>query len=79
MISYFHISPHFQDHDYIASSIKRLGEKGLALAWLEKSARDRSIFMTRVSTDPTFDDLHTEPRFQDLLRRVGLSKKPHQS
>ena len=57
----------------------RLGEKGLALAWLEKSARDRSLFMTRVSTDPTFDSLHNEPRFQELLRRVGLSKKPHQS
>jgi hypothetical protein len=50
----------------------RLGEKGLALAWLEKSVRDRSLFMTRVSTDPSFDDLHTEPRFPDLLRRVGL-------
>jgi DNA-binding winged helix-turn-helix (wHTH) protein/Tfp pilus assembly protein PilF len=57
----------------------RLGEKGLALAWLEKSARDRSLFMTRLSTDPTFDDLHTEPRFQDLLRRVGLFKKSPQS
>ncbi len=57
----------------------RLGEKGLALSWLEKSARDRSLFMTRVSTDPTFDGLHTEPRFQDLLRRVGLSRKPRQS
>jgi DNA-binding winged helix-turn-helix (wHTH) protein/Tfp pilus assembly protein PilF len=56
----------------------RLGEKGLALSWLEKSARDRSVFMHRVSTDPAFDGLHSEPRFQDLLRRVGLSRKqPH--
>ena len=57
----------------------RLGDKGLALAWLEKSVRDRSIFLARLSTDPSFDVLHTEPRFQDLLRRVGLFKKPHQS
>jgi DNA-binding winged helix-turn-helix (wHTH) protein/Tfp pilus assembly protein PilF len=57
----------------------RLGEKGLALAWLEKSARDRSLFMTRLSTDPSFDDLHDDPRFQDLLRRVGLFSKPQQS
>ena len=57
----------------------RLGEKGLALAWLERSARDRSLFMTRLNTDPSFDALHPEPRFQDLLRRVGLFKKPLQS
>jgi len=54
----------------------RLGDKGLALAWLEKSARDRSVFMTRVSTDPNFDGLHNEPRFQHLLRRVGLKNPP---
>jgi len=65
---------------YVFATIyARLGEKGQALAWLEKSVRDRSLFMTRLNTDPTFDDLHTEPRFQALVRRVGLFNKPPQS
>ena len=69
-------NPGYIEPYVFATIYARLGEKGLALAWLEKSASDRSVFMTRMGTDPTFDGLHTEPRFQDLLRRVGLFKPP---
>jgi serine/threonine protein kinase/Tfp pilus assembly protein PilF len=49
-----------------------LGEKEHALAFLEKAYADRSMLLTFLKVDPQFDSLHSEPRFKDLLRRVGL-------
>ena len=49
-----------------------LGEKDKAFTWLEKAYADRSDWMTLLNTDPLFDPLRSDPRFQDLLRRVGL-------
>jgi tetratricopeptide (TPR) repeat protein len=49
-----------------------LGEKEQALEWLEKVYEDRSYFLMWLSNDPRLDSLRSEPRFADLLRRVGL-------
>jgi len=49
----------------------RLGEKEQAMQWLEKAYLERSMFMTRLARDPCFDSLRAEPRFQDLIRRLG--------
>jgi tetratricopeptide (TPR) repeat protein len=49
-----------------------LGEKDEALAWLEKSYADRSWYMTSLKVDPKLDGLRSDPRFKDLIRRVGL-------
>jgi eukaryotic-like serine/threonine-protein kinase len=49
-----------------------LGEKEQALAWLEKAYADRSTYLTFLKADPQFDSLRSDPRFKDLLRRVGL-------
>jgi len=49
-----------------------LGEKEQALASLEKAFADRSAFMTFIKGDPELDSLRSEPRFQDLVRRMGL-------
>ena len=49
-----------------------LGEKEQALASLEKAYADRSIYLTFLKVDPQFDSLHSDPRYKDLLRRVGL-------
>jgi DNA-binding winged helix-turn-helix (wHTH) protein len=51
----------------------RLGEKPRALGWLEKAYDERSDHLVLLKVDPLFDDLHTDPRFADLLRRVGLT------
>lgn len=51
-----------------------LGNKDEALAWLEKAYRERSVSMTYLRADPQFDPLRDDPRFQDLLRRVGLAQ-----
>jgi tetratricopeptide (TPR) repeat protein len=49
-----------------------LGDKEQALASLEKAYADRSMLMTFIKVDPEFDSLRSDPRFKDLLRRVGL-------
>ncbi len=49
-----------------------LGDKDAALAWLEKAYEDRSGWLALwVRVDPKFSILGSEPRFQNLLRRVG--------
>jgi serine/threonine protein kinase/tetratricopeptide (TPR) repeat protein len=50
-----------------------LGEKDQAFEWLEKSYEDRSIAnLAEIKVDPQFDPLRSDPRFQDLLRRMKL-------
>jgi len=50
-----------------------LGEKDQALVWLDKAFEDRSTWMPWLKVEPKFDGLRSDPRFQDLARRVGLS------
>jgi serine/threonine protein kinase/tetratricopeptide (TPR) repeat protein len=56
----------------IALLYARLGEKEHALEWLEKGYQGRDADMVDIATEPTFDLLHSDRRFTDLLRRVGL-------
>ncbi len=50
-----------------------LREKSKALECLEKAYEQRSLAMTEIAIEPAFDLLRPDPRFQDLLRRVGLN------
>jgi eukaryotic-like serine/threonine-protein kinase len=49
-----------------------LSEKEQALQWLERSYQDREPKLTRLKVDPLLDPLRSDPRFADLVRRVGL-------
>jgi TolB-like protein/DNA-binding winged helix-turn-helix (wHTH) protein/Flp pilus assembly protein TadD len=49
-----------------------LDENDRAMAWLEKAYAER--FNPGVLMRPAFDPLRADPRFQDLLHRIGLSK-----
>ncbi len=49
-----------------------MGKKDEAFAWLEKSYEQHSPMMAWLEVDQRFDSLREEPRFQDLMRRVGL-------
>lgn len=51
-----------------------LGDTEQALAWLEQACTERSVWMTVLKVDTKFDLLRSDPRFQDILRRVGLTK-----
>jgi predicted Zn-dependent protease len=52
-----------------------LGEKQRALEQLEKSYDNREDTMLWLNSDPALDDLRSEPRFQDLVRRVSLGRE----
>ena len=51
-----------------------MGNNDQAIAWLEKAYAQHSNGLTALKVDPAFDPLRGDPRFQDLLRRVGLSQ-----
>jgi DNA-binding winged helix-turn-helix (wHTH) protein/TolB-like protein/Flp pilus assembly protein TadD len=50
-----------------------LGDKEKALDNLEKGFELRAFMMPWVKANPIFDSLRMEPRYQDLLRRMGLA------
>ena len=50
----------------------QLGEKSKALDSLERAFEQRSLSMTELAIEPSFDPLRPDPRFQALLRRLNL-------
>jgi TolB-like protein/DNA-binding winged helix-turn-helix (wHTH) protein/Flp pilus assembly protein TadD len=59
-----------QHSSEIAMIYVALGDKDQAMSWLEKSYEER--FNPGVLLRPGFDPLRSDPRFQDLVRRIGL-------
>ncbi|MFL6215173.1 MAG: tetratricopeptide repeat protein [Blastocatellia bacterium] len=49
-----------------------LGELDQALDWLERACQERSGWLTYLGIEPRLDRLRPDPRFKDLLARVGL-------
>ncbi|MGA9354891.1 MAG: winged helix-turn-helix domain-containing protein [Terriglobales bacterium] len=60
------------DPTAMAHAFAGMGDKEQALAWLEKGYSQRSNALTTLKVDPAFDPLRGDPRFHDLLQRVGL-------
>jgi TolB-like protein/Flp pilus assembly protein TadD len=56
----------------VAIVLSGLGETDQALAWLERANEARDPWATGLKVEPGFDSLRPDPRFQDLMRRVGL-------
>jgi len=51
-----------------------LGDKEQAFVWLEKAFQERSNYIAFLKVFPIVDPLRSDPRFNDLLRRVGLPR-----
>jgi DNA-binding winged helix-turn-helix (wHTH) protein/Tfp pilus assembly protein PilF len=51
-----------------------LGDKEEALADLERAYSQHCDILATLKVEPAFDPLRSDPRFQDLLRRVGLAQ-----
>jgi hypothetical protein len=51
-----------------------LGDKDQVFFWLEKAYQERSNYMAWLKVFPLHDPLRSDPRFDDLLRRIGLAQ-----
>ncbi len=49
-----------------------LGENEKVLQWLEKAFEERATGLVHLNVESRLDGLRSDPRFQDLLRRIGL-------
>ena len=54
----------------------RLGDKERALRGLERNYEERATLGTLLNVDPAYDSLHSDQRFSDLVRRMGLTPNP---
>ncbi len=57
---------------YIAFVYAALGEVDLAFEWLDRAYEERDIFITDLKVRPVLEGLRSDPRFTQLLRRVGF-------
>ena len=65
------VAPHFFAGIHIG-----LGDYDRAIEYLEKSYEEHSHWLIYLHIDPSMDQLRIDPRFQDLLKRVGLPALP---
>jgi serine/threonine protein kinase/tetratricopeptide (TPR) repeat protein len=59
---------------FIATVHTGLGDKDQAFEWLEKAYAASHPGLALVNVDPKFDTLRSDPRFADLVRRIGLTQ-----
>ncbi len=60
----------------IASIYVSLGDTEKALVWLDRALQQRSSVLGFLAQNPAFDGLHDDPRFAEIVERVGVWKRP---
>jgi len=50
----------------------RIGDREQAFCWLEKARSERNVFSLLLNSDPFYDDLRTDARFELIRQHVGL-------
>jgi serine/threonine protein phosphatase PrpC len=56
----------------VAALYAYLGERDQAMEWLEKGYEERSGAMILLKSDPMWDPLSSDQRFQALIRKIGF-------
>ncbi len=56
----------------IALGSATIGETEEGMTWLERAYEEREPTLLTAKIDPSLDPLRSDPRFQDLLRRIGF-------
>ncbi len=57
---------------YFGMLYAAMGNREEALQWLEKAYEERADGLTWINVDPMMDDIKQDPRFQSLIRKIGL-------
>jgi serine/threonine-protein kinase len=60
----------------IATIHAGLGNRSELLDWLERAYEGRATYLPFVNVDPRFDAFRADPRFRELVRRMGLPEAP---
>ena len=68
------MDPEDAPHLIMAALLASLDEKDKAFEWLEKAYTLSKNRIVDVKVEPMLDELRSDPRFDDLLRRIGLSR-----
>ncbi|HEX6802073.1 MAG TPA: hypothetical protein VF133_00205 [Terriglobales bacterium] len=58
---------------YLALVYTGLGDRDNAFRWMDAALQDRTEYLIYLGTEPVADPLRSDPRFADLLKRVGLT------
>jgi eukaryotic-like serine/threonine-protein kinase len=56
----------------VAQIYARLEDKPQTMAWLEQAFKERDTQLTYMKVEPAFDEVRSDPRFQQLLQRVAI-------
>ena len=62
------------DPRIIAFAYSSLGDKDQTIAWLEKAYEQHCNELISLKVNPAYDSLRGDPRFENLVRRVGLAE-----
>jgi adenylate cyclase len=57
----------------IALIYGQLGDRDNAFRWLERAVEERSSFLLFIKVSPRVDPLRSDPRFRELLQRIGVN------
>jgi DNA-binding winged helix-turn-helix (wHTH) protein/tetratricopeptide (TPR) repeat protein len=60
----------------LAAIYAGLGDADNALLWLERALEQRASTLGFIAQNPAFDGLHRDPRFVDVVRRIGVWRGP---
>ena len=67
------VNKHYVSGAYIALAYAHTGDLNNAFRWLKKSVDDYDEESHQMNADPAFDVLRSDPRFSELVRRMGLN------
>ncbi len=65
-------SPHRSNYYDVALIYVGLGERDRAFELLEKEYENHNLNLLSLRTDPRLGSFRSDPRYQDLMRRMGL-------
>lgn len=69
------MSHYYASADAPASYYARLGDRDQAFRWLERAFEEKSAHLVLLKVAPVYDNLHGDPRFAELVRRIGLDPR----